>query len=386
MERQVAQGTDRALVQALQELLDRTVEEDPAIRNGVLRVDAPGLEWRGASGMADPDRGVAMLPDVPFQAASITKMVTATTLMTLVEQGRVDLDAGIGRYLPPQVTAGLHDHGGRSYGAKITARQLLGHTSGVADFFGDGEPGPGGTLPFIAKMQEAPDQLWDPLEILAWTKANLHPHFAPGDGWHYADTGFLLAGLVIEAVTGKPLHEAMRARVFDPLGMEHTYMLFREPARPPGSVGKVSRAWAGDVAYGVNRSVSADWAGGGLVTTADDLARFIRAFAEDRIFRDRASSEQMLTWTPTGEEGVYYGLGVRRFVLDEVGMPGFGELCGHTGFLKPFMLYWPERQSTICGTLNQAAAKGVFSGLRPVAAIVPAVLRELQSSPGESRK
>jgi hypothetical protein len=50
------------------------------------------------------------------------------------------------------------------------------------------------------------------------------------------------------------------------------------------------------------------------------------------------------------------------------------------------MLYWPERQSTICGTLNQAAAKGVFSGLRPVAAIVPAVLRELQSSPGESRK
>ena len=180
-------GTDRALARALRELLDRTVEEDPAVRNGVLRVDAPGLEWQGASGMADPDRGVAMLPDDPFQAASITKMVTATTLMTLVEQRRVDLDVGIGRYLPAQVTAGLHDHGGRCYGPKITARQLLGHTSGIADFFGDGEPGPGGALPFIAKMQEDPDKLWDPLEILAWTKANLRPHFPPGEGWHYAD-------------------------------------------------------------------------------------------------------------------------------------------------------------------------------------------------------
>jgi len=386
VEPHVGDRWNRALASTLQELLDRAVKDDPAVRNGVMRVDAPGLAWQGASGMADPDQGIAMLPDDPFQAASITKMVTATACMTLVEDGRIDLDEGIGRYLPPSVTSGLHEHRGRSYGAEITVRQLLGHTSGIADFFGDGAPGPGGALPFVAKMQEDPEKLWDPLEILAWTKANLRPHFAPGDGWHYADTGFLIAGLIIETITAKPLHEVMRERVFEPLGMDDTYMLFREPARPSGSAEKVSRAWAGDVAYGVDRSVSADWAGGGLVTTADDLARFIRAFAEDRIFYDRTSRKQMMTWTPAGEPGVHYGLGVRRFVLDELGMPGFGELWGHTGFMKAFMLCWPEREAAICGTLNQAAARGVFSELRPVAAIVPAVLRALQSSLGKSRR
>lgn len=372
---------DEILARALQARLDRAVEEDPPVRNGVLRVDGPDWSWVGASGLADPERGVAMRPEHQFQAASITKMITATTFMTLVEDGRVELDTGIGRYLPASVTSGLHELAGRSYGAEITARQLLSHTSGIADFFGDGEPLPGGALPFVAKMREQPDKLWDPLELIAWTKAHLRPHFRPGEGWHYADTGYVLAGLIIEAVTGQELHEVMRERLFEPLGMRHTYLLFREPARPSLAGQEPSRAYAGDMDYGTQRSVSADWASGGLVTTAEDLSRFIRAFAEDRIFRDHASRDAMLTWTPTGEHGVQYGLGVRRFDLDQLGMPGFGELWGHTGFLKAFMLYWPKRQVSICGTLNQSAARGVFSELRPVSALVPAVMRALRERP-----
>ena len=378
MTRHTSPATCEPLAGRLQDLLDRTVGEDAAVLGGVLRVDAPGFAWSGASGLADPDRGIAMLPDDQFQAASITKMATASTLMTLVEEDRIELDAGISRYLSHSVTSDLHVFGGRSYGSEITPRQLLGHTSGVADFFGDGESAPGGILPFVAKMREEPDKLWEPLEILAWTKANLRPHFPPGAGWHYADTGFVLAGLIIESVSGKALHAAMRERIFGPLEMDHTYMLFREPARPSLEGREPSRAYAGDLPYGDRRSVSADWAGGGLVTTAGDLTRFIRAFVDDRLFRDRASKEQMLIWTATREPGVEYGLGVRRFVLEELGMPGFGELWGHTGFLKSFMLYWPERDATICGTLNQSAAKGVFSTLRPLAAIVPAIVCELQ--------
>jgi D-alanyl-D-alanine carboxypeptidase len=94
------------LARRLQNLLDRTVAEDRAVPGGVMRVETPALSWRSASGMADPERGVAMLPDDQFQAASITKMITAATLMSLVEEGRVDLDAGIGRHLPASVTAG----------------------------------------------------------------------------------------------------------------------------------------------------------------------------------------------------------------------------------------------------------------------------------------
>ena len=88
----------------------------------------------------------------------------------------------------------------------------------------------------------------------------------------------------------------------------------------------------------------------------------------------------MLTWTATGEPGVGYGLGVRDFALAALGMRSFGELWGHTGFLKSFMLYFPELDAVICGTLNQSAAMGVFSRLRPVAALVPVVLRDLRTA------
>jgi CubicO group peptidase (beta-lactamase class C family) len=372
----------KALEGLLQERLDRAVRDDPAVHGGVLQVELPGFAWQGAAGLADPAAGVAMRPEDQFQAASITKMLTATTFMTLVEAGAAELDAPLGRYLPAALTEGLHDYDGRAWGAELTPRQLLSHTSGIADFFGDGEPGAGGVLPFVAEMQADPDRLWDPRDLLAWTRANLRPHFAPGHGWHYADTGYVLLGLIIEAITGRALHDAMRERVLAPLGMDHSYMLFREPARPSLPGRGPSVAHAGAAPYGTERSVSADWGGGGLVVTAADLARFMRAFAADRIFRDPASRRQMLTWTATGEPGVDYGLGVRRFALAELGMPGFGELYGHTGFLKSFMLYWPAGDAVISGTLNQSAAEGACSRLRPVAALVPAVLRDLRTAAG----
>jgi CubicO group peptidase (beta-lactamase class C family) len=369
-----------SLESLLRNRLERAVRDERAVHGGILRVETPGFAWQGAAGLADPAVGVELLPEDQFQAASITKMLTATTFMTLVEAGLADLDAAIGCYLPASLTDGLHDYQGRTYGAALTPRQLLSHTSGIADFFGDGEPGAGGALPFVAKMREDPDRLWDPRDILAWTRTNLRPHFAPGRGWHYADTGYVLAGLIIEAITGRPLRQAMRERILDPLGMDHSYMLLREPARPSRPGRGPSVAYAGDMPYGTQRSVSADWGGGGLVVTAADLARFMRAFADDRIFRDPGSRRQMLAWTETGEPGVGYGLGVRHFSLADVGMPGFGELWGHTGFLKSFMLHFPELDAVICGTLNQSAAMGVFSRLRPVAALVRVVLRDLRTA------
>ena len=84
------------------------------------------------------------------------------------------------------------------------------------------------------------------------------------------------------------------------------------------------------------------------MTTSQDLARFIRAFAENRIFEDVHSREQMLTWTPTGEEGVYYGLGVRRLVLGELGTPGFGATLSAPGM-------WLTDHS-ICGRVSSNTA------------------------------
>ncbi len=359
-------------------LLNRAVHDDPEVRSGVLQITAPSFSWSGARGFADPQTAKPMCPDDQFQIAGITKIMTATTLLLLAEEGRLDLDAGIGSCLPAAVTEGLHVIAGYDYGPHITPRQLLSHTSGLADFFGDGEARDDGVMPFVAQMNARPDTLWEPYEIVDWTSQNLKSRFPPGEGWHYSDTGLLLAGLIIEHVTGAAYHRVLRARLFDPLDMPHTYLLFREPIRSSVTWRRVSRAFTGGSGYGDTRSVTAHWGSGGLVSTAADLKRFIRAMADNRVFRDPATRAQMLTLTPTGEPGVSYGLGVRHFDLAALGMPGAGELWGHTGFLKSFMLYWPQQDATICGTLNQSQAQGVFSELRPVAALVADVLKELR--------
>jgi len=355
---------------ALQRLLDQALAAEPGVRGALLRVESPALTWAGAAGLCEPLDGLQMRPDDAFQIASITKTFTATLCLLLAEEGLLDLDRGIGAYLPATITDGLHEIDGRAYGPEITLRHLLSHTSGVPDFFGDGTPGPDGTLPFVAEMAARPDHLWDPREVVAWTKASLSAHFAPGNGWHYADTGFLLAGLVIEAVTEQSLHAAYRARIFAPLGMEHSYLLYREAARPVVGDRSVSRPYAGETDYGSLRSTSADWGSGGLVSTTTDLALFLRALVDGRLFSSPETRAQMMALVPTGEPGVSYGLGLRHFDLDRLGVEGGGALWGHTGFLKAFMLYWPTADAILCGTLNQSAASGVFSQLRPVAALM----------------
>jgi D-alanyl-D-alanine carboxypeptidase len=259
----------------------------------------------------------------------------------------------------------------------ITVRQLLNHTSGLADYFdemvGDGQS-------FVEQMYADTHKLWQPVEILEWVKTHTRPQFTAGTRWSYTDTGFLVAGLLIEAVTGQPLHSVYRQRVFDPLGMAHTYLVFREDERPSIVGQREADAFIGDLNYTLPRTTSADWAGGGLVTTAADLQRFIRAAADARLFSRIETQAAMLSWIPTGEAGVYYGLGVRRFVPSELGEPDLGEVWGHSGALKSFMFYSPSLDATLCGTLNQAVTEGVWSDVRPIAPLMPATLRLLTTN------
>ncbi len=352
----------------LQRVLDNVLARNPSVRNGVLRVEAPDFEWEGTAGFAAPEKHVEMRSDALFRSASVGKMILATTLLTYVEENVIQLDNPAVEYLQgiwPQ-----------SFDKTITVRQLLNHTSGIPDYFSDGEP-INGQPPFVIKMMQAPDKLWDPQEIVTWTAQNIPPHFSPGSGWYYSDTGFLLAGLILEAVAKMPLHVIYRQRLFEPLRMNQTYMVFREPS--PVSGIEESNAYVGDLLYTVPRTMSADWAGGGLTTSARDLSRFIRAMVDKRIFERSDTYQTMFTWIPTGETGVYYGLGVRRFVLSEVGDPHSGEIWGHTGALNVSMFYYPTLDIIITGTLNQSLVSGVWSSVRPVPLIVPEVLASCTS-------
>ena len=146
--------------------------------------------WQVAAGVADRITGARARPDDRFRIASNTKAFVSTVLLQLVGEGRLTLDDPVERWLPGVVRGNGND------GSTITVRQLLNHTSGIWD--------PTGQRSFWAPYLDEHD--WDrvipPRTVIAAAMAH-RPDFAPGTSWGYSNTNYLLAGLVIEAVTGR---------------------------------------------------------------------------------------------------------------------------------------------------------------------------------------
>ncbi|MDD5087642.1 MAG: serine hydrolase [bacterium] len=333
---------------ALEQLVHSTAAEDE-IPSVVLKVEdrGRGIFWSGAAGEADPSAGTPMTTETQFRTASVTKMLTATVALRLVEEGFLSLDNSVMSYLPQSEIPfdSLLVYQNHSYGHAITLRQCLKHTTGLSDYVFDGEQNANGYTPFLQYVLDHPAKQWQPLELIQWTYRELPAVFAPGGGWHYSDANYVLIGMVIEEVTGAPLEHAYHTYLLDPLGMNHTYLETRESPTPGGAL---SHPFIGDIDTApINTSF--DWAGGGLVSTVDDLTRFIRAFAADSIFANSASKSAMLSWYELGG-GVAYGLGVARLDFSQ------GTVIGHDGAYGSFMYYWPSKDLTFCGTINQVEA------------------------------
>jgi len=337
----------------LQSLLDRLVGEQANVRNGVLLVEGPGFKWKGASGTAFADSGLAMLPDDQFNLDSIVKMMTATIVMKLVEAGRLGLDDPISRYLPDSLMAGLHVYEGRSYGERITVRHLLSHTSGFSDDWADPA--------FLDLILNDLERRWTPEETIEYVKENCPPVFAPGGGFKYSDPGYNLLGLIIENRAGRGLHEVFQELILDPLGMDHTYRPSHQEPRPSIPGRGPSERYLDDMECTLVPAVlTADWAGGGMISTTEDLNRFLRAFVRNEIFEDPATRDEMFRWVTSGPFH-NYGFGISRVLFDESedpGHAGLGEIWGHAGSSHSFMFYWPAEDITFIGTLNQLACEG----------------------------
>ena len=339
--------TQAELEQSFQNTLDSLVEDNENVHNVVFMVQGPGFTWKGASGLADPEAGLEMLPDDQFRTASSAKMMLATLTMKLAEMGMVDLDIPIAEYLDPEIMDGLHIYEGVDYSEQLTTRHLLHHTSGLADNWDD-ERDEGHFLHMV--LEEDPDRFWEPEETIVYVKENLPPLFAPGEDIHYSDINFQLIGLIIESVTGQQLHEAYREYIFGPLGMEHTYMELREDPRPSLPGRTLSHVYYDEVDYTNNRAISADWGGGGVVTTAEDMNRFMNAFVKNEIFSDPQTREAMFNWMDWEGDTLDYGLGIMRIQGKTL------MVWGHLGVGNAMMIYWPDGDVILTGTLNQQYA------------------------------
>lgn len=316
--------------------LDRLVTHNEGHGGGVVRIAGPkGALCVGAAGLTAGPGSAPMTPDTPFEIASITKAVTATVIMQLVEQGKFTLDSPLGEVLP-----GRHSQG---FSPRITVRQLLSHTSGLGHYWEDGPKDRRGQTAFLTAFLASPGRFWQPEDILEQARAI--PARRPGSAFHYSDTNYVLLGLIIEHTTGRTLHAVFREKIFAPLGMQSTWLTYRQKQRGAAP----SHRYEGtEDLHNVPRQ-SADWAGGGLVSTARDLERFLRGLASGALFKHTATLSVMLGAVPVGEEGISYGLGLYRVKLDRA----LGEIWGHDGHGNSFAYYWPQRDITFTGTLNQ---------------------------------
>jgi D-alanyl-D-alanine carboxypeptidase len=308
----------------------------PGVHRCLLRIETPRSPeaWTGAA-TTHPDDGRGLDVDVAFRIASVTKMVTATALLVLADNGRCRLDDPTDRHLPADIVDRFRGSQGQAYAAAITLRQLLDHTSGLPNFF---------SQPAIlqAVRRGGDERRFSPLDLINLAAAGEPPAVPPGTARSYTDTGFLLAGLIIESLTDSPLQDAYRALVLDPAGMADTWL--ENSGEAPRRRDIASHDFEGHDITGMDPTV--DWAGGGLVSTAADLAAFLRALAEGKLVSALAWSE-MTRWQ-SGPAGYYddYGLGLGRYQFPKA------QVVGHHGIWGAFAFWSPELDAIITGTVN----------------------------------
>ncbi|RMF01248.1 MAG: class A beta-lactamase-related serine hydrolase [Bacteroidetes bacterium] len=339
-----AQSTGEEQVrQAFRQMIDQ--EE---VHNGVLQMQSADstLNWTFVGGAFQD--GAPLSERNPFHAASVGKTVTAAVVMKLVEAGKLELDDSIAEHLPPAMVSGLHLYAEEDYSQKITIAQLLQHTSGLPDYIMD-MPHDGSPNMMTLALQN-PHKSWEVADFLTFTKEKLKAHFPPGQGYYYTDTDYVLLGLIIEAKYQKALHQVYTEELFKPLEMHHTAMFKRSQAIMPSE--RMAELYVERDEISTYESLTIDWAGGGLVTTTEDLLKFGRALFSGAIV-SQASLDRMQDWYPESE-GIYYGLGLRKFEFSELasGLPPL-TIIGHSGASASFLFYCPELQLYVAGTFNQ---------------------------------
>jgi len=316
---------------ALTTALTRTLAEERAKNHlpglqAVIRFPN-GTVWMGHAGVASYRGPRAMGNLTLLDAGSITKTFVAALTLQLSTQGVLGLDDPLSRWIP-----------GLPYDSGITIRELLDHTSGVDDAFNH--------TSLLDALDAHRRATWTAAQVLAYVRK---PYFAPGHGWAYSNSNYILLGEVIERATGQSLASLLRQRFIAPLHLTHTFLQSEEPVVGSAADGysytSYTRWTVKDLSDGtahlpftsLGTSIGA---AGAIVTSADDLARWALYLYRGKVLPP-AQLAEMLDFGLTSEfhPRLPYGLGVQRRSLS-----GWGS-WGHAGSLSGFraaMRYFPD--------------------------------------------
>ncbi|KUO09769.1 serine hydrolase domain-containing protein [Streptomyces sp. DSM 15324] len=321
----VAQADARPATKASESPLSRGTLDPVALGAGLRAAHDAGMYgvyssvrdgaewWTGAAGVADVDTWRPVRPGMLHRVGSISKTFTAVALLQQVEQGHVRLDAPIGDYLPDLVPG--------ERGREITVRMLLNHTSGIGDYVI-------GAFPSLAhgsaaSLDEERLRSIRPGELVRLGLA-APATGEPGEKWSYSNTNYVIAGLLLEKVTGQDAEAYITHHVIARAGLHHTsfprspyiqgphprmYESFYGLIDPPRDYSDYDMSWA--------------YTAGAIVSTTDDLNRFYRTLLGGKLIGPAALTEMQRT---VPADGRIYGLGI--YAID---IPGCGRFWGHDG-------------------------------------------------------
>lgn len=306
----------------------------------VLLVQTPKTNFLASVGWADRKRKIQMRPNHAFRIGSVTKMFLGVAVAQLHTDGVLDTDGILTNYLSKSITDRIENS------ERITLRQLTRHTSGIYDF--------NDSVWYQLRRGVLNRRgKWPPLRELkyAYDKPS---GFAPGKGWDYSNSNFLLLGLIVDEVTGRHHSQAIRTRILDPLSLTNTYYELSEPQH-----GELARGYERHFGFVEDTTQWSPVLGGsaGMVSTVEDLALFVRAVAGTNTFLDAGTRKLLRSQPREGNTerpwypvlGYDFGInnaGWKHGVSVSVAPMFFGHAGGTSGYLC-FAWHEPERDITI---------------------------------------
>lgn len=346
------------------------------VPGAVLLLRTPAGEFTATYGVAEMGSTRPVRLDDHIRVGSNTKTWTATVILQLVQEGRIQLNDPVAKYRPDVPN-----------GDKITIEQLLSMRSGLFNY--------SETRKLNQLLDEQPGKIWrqDELLALAWA----HPaYFPPGQGFHYSNTNYVLLGLIAERVDRKPLAAIFQDRLFKPLGLKSTsfpdttspvipsphpqgYMystnlLTIDSSALPAPLLAAARAGKLRPNNYTNSNPSWGWAAGAGISTAADLATWVEAMNSGKLLNADMQKLRMNSLQPrsAGDTGARYGLGIAQF----------NTFYGHTGELpgfNSFMANDPVKQITLIVWTNLAPAP---DGQDPATTIARKLIEQIYRAAG----
>ena len=299
-------------MESVQDQLEAVVAT--GVPGAVALAVGPHARIEAAAGLADLGSGEALTTDHRFRIGSVTKIFVATLVLQLVAEGLLDLDGDAAPFADD-----------------VTIRQLLNHTSGLQDWIGD-------VVEFFEPYRGDPNR---PFELTPRRQLELvlemPREFAPGEGWAYHGSNYLVLGLVVEQATGTTLRDALKERVLEPLRLHRTELVggpLRDdcargylPADNPILPGTSGEVDVTEIDVPFHR------AGGGVVSTPADMATLLRALLRGEILPDQLRAEMLEAVESDWQETDRYGLGIGEItaLMGRQRSP-CGPAWGHIGF------------------------------------------------------